>query len=81
MFFIQHPSFGQDSIKSIEKKFQVHCTLSFGFKGYFGERYIEPTPHSWGDQPQKHQFDRFTKKPTYSFGSGLFFSFKIAKHW
>jgi hypothetical protein len=74
-------SSGQDTIDLRENKFQIQVYMSAGYKGFFGKRYIEPTPPAPDDVFQTHQFDRFTKMPAFGFGAGILFSFKLSDHW
>jgi len=82
LFCFNNISICQDNIKeSKEKKFQIAVMAGGSYKNILGKRYIEPTPMNLNDGFLLHQFDGFTKMPTYGFQFGFLITYEIFKHW
>ena len=74
-------SLGQDTIKQTSNKCQFSIQAGGFYKNFFGQKYVEPTTYNVGDQFEEHQFERFTKVPTYGFSIGFLFQYIFNKHW
>lgn len=73
---------GQDTIKKGSGgKWQTAIKGGIYFKSFFGKKYISPTPISLDDKESEHQFDGFTKVPTFGSEIGIMVSYKVAKYW
>lgn len=88
LFFYSFLSYSQDTIikKDAGKKFQIAIKASGSYKFFVGDRYIKPTPNNFNantyyDDFLIHQFDGFTKIPTYGFQSGLLLGYQLHKNF
>lgn len=80
--FLNYIVIGQDTILTNHKeKFSFSVKAGGYCKFFLGNTYIAPTPENYGDDFQEHQYDRFTKVPTYGLQTGFQFSYNIHKRW
>ncbi len=69
----------QDTIKNLHKKYEFTFQVSGHYKMFFGDNYIRPTPIKNEDEFQTHQYDRFTKTPTFGMSAGILLAHKTQK--
>jgi hypothetical protein len=80
LFILCRWCIGQDAKDWEGKKTLIAFEAGGSFKGFFGQRYIEPTPEPDKDAYMQNRYERFTKMPAYGFGFGVRFAFKISDH-
>ena len=83
LFLLSFVSYSQDTIKKNTDypKFQFSVQAGGFYKNFFDNGYIYPTTYKSGDKFEDHQYERFTKIPTFGFKTGLLINVKFAKRW
>jgi hypothetical protein len=74
-------NFGQVTNPVDVKKMQFVIRAGAHYKTFLGNKYIEPTPYGYADEYSKHQYERFTKIPTWGFSTGLLVTYRLNEHW
>lgn len=68
----------EDKIKA-DNKSQLILQAGIHYKNFIDDKYIEPTQYNYGDEIDEHQYERFTKIPTFGYSIGLLFTCKLDK--
>jgi hypothetical protein len=71
----------QDTLHKNGNKINLSFITGPCIKGYMGSAYIDPTTSSYEDPYILHQFEGFTKKPSFGFEAGLMVAFRLSPHW
>ncbi|MCK9220699.1 MAG: hypothetical protein M0P47_11700 [Bacteroidales bacterium] len=77
LLLIFSPTFSQN--QEPERKFQITLKSCLQYKTFFASKYIEKTENDPSDIIA-HQYDRFTKNPTFGFQTGVQINRKIFKN-
>ncbi|MCX6247334.1 MAG: hypothetical protein NTW10_06350 [Bacteroidetes bacterium] len=81
LFILPFSSFSQDTIKNPGRKCRFSFEAGAAYKGFVKPKYISPDSYSPGDTYRDHQFDRFTRIPTFTINAGISMSVRLSKHW
>lgn len=66
---------------SLSKKIVLSVRAGGYYKLFLGKRYIEPTAYNGSGEFIEHQYDRFTKIPTWGFQTGVMLTYKMKGNW
>lgn len=72
----------QDTLQQKSReRFFISVKAGGYYKFFIGNNYISPTLEAFADDFEDHQYDRFTKTPTFGLQTGIMSSFNMQKGW
>jgi len=83
LFLITAVAYGQDSLIGHKpNRLQICIKAGASYKFFFGKRYIEPTTYGPSSRTfTDHQYERFTKTPSFGFQGGALFMVRLFGNW